>query len=399
MLSARSVLFAFTVMVGALAVTACGTTHASGSSGAASGTSSGHAAASPAQAPGALVEAYTVPNANPRLDGSVYAQLVTNGTVSGRASFGTGTDVWQVHPSSPQSAGCACLIAYQSDLGHSEVIRLPTRTQAGWQVALPGAAQQRTTLQFGSTLVAQSGTSVAQATFSASRPEMITPGHTYRLPVINPDPVAGALPPGFKGIATNPSPGQVLAMIRTTSGHVIALASTGRGAAITDLSTGHSRPLAGYGQLGAAALAPDGQIYALAWRAFNLSFTIKVLRISPSTLAVTRTYDTGVTPGEIKNTVVLPAGSSNAIIGLFYGDEHGVTARLWTLAGTFMRSMGTLPSNIALDASVIDGDVYLFGGPAKNQVSRLTISAGALTRNVPSLRAPATSWVVAVSAA
>ena len=42
------------------------------------------------------------------------------------------------------------------------------------------------------------------------------------------------------------------------------------------------------------------------------------------------------------------------------------------------------PSNIALDASVI-------GGPAKNQVSRLTISAGALTRNVPSLRAPATS--------
>lgn len=190
---------AFTVMVGTLAVTACGTIHASGSSGAASGTSSGHTAASPAQAPGALVEAYTVPNANPRLDGSVYG------------------------------------------------------------------------------------------------PQMITPGHTYRLPVINPDPVAGALPRGFKGIASNPSPGQVLAMIRTASGHLIALASTGRGAAITDLSTGHSRPLVRYGQLG--------------------------------------------------------------------------------------------------------GDVYLFGGPAKNQVSRLIISAGALTRNMPSLRAPATSWVVAVSAA
>lgn len=398
MLSTRSALLAFTVMVGTLAVTACGTIHASGSSGAASGTSSGHTAAS-TKAPGAFVEAYTVPNANPRLDGSVYAQLVANGTVSGRASFGTGTDVWQVHPSSPQSAGCACLIAYQSDLGRSEVIQLPTRTQAGWQVALPGAAQQRTTLQFGSSLVAQSGTSVAQATFSASRPQMVTPGHTYRLPVINPDPVAGVLPRGFKGIVSNPSPGQVLAVIRTTAGHLIALASTGRGAAITDLSTGHSRPLVGYGQLGAAALAPDGQIYALAWRGFNLGFTVKVLRISPSTLAVTRTYDTGVTPGEIKNTVVLPAGGSNAIIGLFYGDEHGVTARLWTLAGTSMRSMGTLPRNIALDASVIGGDVYLFGGPAKNQVSRLTISAGALTRNMPSLRAPATSWIVAVSAA
>jgi hypothetical protein len=399
MLSTRSALLAFTVMVGTLAVTACGTIHASGSSGAASSTSAGHAAASPTQAPTAWVEAYTIPNANPRLDASVYAQLIAKGTVSGRASFGTGTDVWQVHPSSPQSAGCACLIAYQSDLGHSEVIQLPTRTQAGWQVALPGAAQQRTALQFGSTLVAQSGTAVAQATFSANRPQMITPGHTYRLPVINPDPVAGVLPLGYKGIVANPSPGQVLAMIRTADGHLIALASTGRGAAITDLSSGQSRPLAGYGQLGTAALAPDGQIYALAWRALNLGFTVKVLRINPATLAVTRTYDTGVTPGEIKNTVVLPAGSSNAIVGLFYGDEHGLTARLWTLAGTSMRSMGALPSNIALDASVIGGDLYLFGGPAKNQVSRLTISTGALTRNVPSLRAPASSWILAVSAA
>jgi hypothetical protein len=405
MLSVRSVLSVLIVVTGTLAITACGTIHVSGTSGHQSGTAGTESGATSAGTSAAMVEAYTVPNANPRADGSVYAQLVTNGALSGRSSFGTGTDVWQVHPTSPQSVNCACLIAYQSDLQRSEFIQLPTLTKAGWQVALPGTAQDHTALQSGSALLSQSGASVAQATLSAisatgtSQPQVVTPTHTYQLPVISPDPVAGVLPRGYKGLATDISPGQVSAMIQVPGGDIVALASTGRGAAITDLSSGKSRPLAGYGQLGAAALAPDGQIYALAWRDFDPSFTIKVLRISPSTLAVTRTYDTGVVPGEYRNSVVLPAGSSNAILGLFYGDEHGITAKLWTVAGTSMRSMATLPLNIALDASVIGNDLYLFGGPAKNHVSRLTISTGTLTRDVPSLRTPANSWVLAVSAA
>ena len=395
MLSARSVLPVLIVAAGTLAITACGTIHQSATTGAKSGVTS-------TQTSTAMVEAYTVPNANPQADGSVYAQLVTNGALSGRSSFGTGTDVWQVHPTSPQSVNCACLIAYQSDLQRSEFIQLPTLIKAGWQVALPGSAQDHTALQSGSALLVQSGTSVAQATVSTSRAGQspaIMPTHIYQLPVISPDPVAGVLPRGYKGVATDIGPGQVAAMIQTPGGQIVALASTGRGAAITDLSSGKSQPLAGYGQLGAAALAPDGQIYALAWRDFDPSFTIKVLRISPITLAVTRTYDTGVVPGEFRNSVVLPAGSSNAILGLFYGDEHGITAKLWTVAGTSMRGMTKLPGNIALDASVIGNDVYLFGGPAKNQVSRLSISTGALTRDVPSLRTPANSWVLAVSTA
>lgn len=317
MRSAKRALPALMMVTGTLAITACGTIHASGTSAAAPGTTS-------TQASAAMVEAYAVPNTDPRRDGAVDAQLVTNGAVSGRSSFGTATDVWQVHPTSPQSANCACLIAYQSDLGRSEFIRLPTLATAGWQVTLPGAAQQRTALRFGSTLLAQSGTSVAQASLAAGSPQTMTPTRAYRLPVISPDRVAGDFDPGF---------------------------------------------------------------------------TIKVLRISLGTLAVTRIYDTGVVPGELRNSVVLPAGSSNAIIGLFYGDEHGVTAKLWTVAGTSMRSMATLPRNIALDASVIGNIVYLFGGPAKNQVSRLAIPTGVLSRDVASLRTPSNSWVLAVSAA
>ena len=392
MRSAKRALPALIMVTGTLVITACGAIHASGTSAAASGTTA-------AQASAAMVEAYAVPNANPRLDGAVEAQLVTNGAVSGRSSFGTAADVWQVHPTSPQSVNCACLIAYQSGLGRSEFIQLPTLARAGWQVALPGAAQQRTALQFGSTLLAQSGTSVAEASLAANSPQMMTPTRAYRLPVIVPDPVAGVLPRGYKGLYSGVGVGQVSAMIRASGGDIIALASTGRGAAITDLSSGRSQPLAGFGQLGAAALAPDGQIYALAWRDFDPGFTIKVLRISPGTLAVTKIYDTGVVPGEFRNSVVLPAGSSNAVIGLFYGDEHGVTAKLWTVAGTSMRSTGILPRNIALDASVIGNVVYLFGGPAKNQVSRLAIHTGVLSRDVASLRTPSNSWVLAVSAA
>jgi len=135
MRSAKRALPALIMVTGTLVITACGTIHASGTSAAASGTTA-------AQASAAMVEAYAVPNANPRLDGAVEAQLVTNGAVSGRSSFGTAADVWQVHPTSPQSVNCACLIAYQSGLGRSEFIQLPTLARAGWQVALPGAAQR-----------------------------------------------------------------------------------------------------------------------------------------------------------------------------------------------------------------------------------------------------------------
>ena len=394
MISARSRVPAIIVAASALAVTACGSIHASGVAGA--GTVSDQ---TPAKAEAAMVEAYAVPNANRKLDGAVDAQLVTNGAVSRRSSFGTGTDVWQLHPTSPQAVNCDCLIAYQSDLGRSEIIQLPTLTRAGSQVLLPGSAQQHTALDAGWVLVAQSGSSVTQATFSASKPAMITPTHTYQLPVITPDPVAGVLPKGYKGIGLHIGPGLVAAMIQTDGGHLIALASTGRGAAITDLSSGLSRRLAGYGELGAASLAPDGQIYAVAWRGFDQGFTIKILRINPTTLVVTKTFDTGVVPGQLDNSVVLSAGSGNAIIGLFYGDEHDVTAKLWTIADSSLRTMATLPRNIALDASVIGGDVYLFGGPATNQVSLLVIATGALTRDVPSLRTPPGSWALSVAAA
>lgn len=392
MRSAKRALPALVMVTGTLAITACGTIHASGTSAAAPGATS-------TQAYAGMVEAYAVPNANPRLDGAVDAQLVTNGAVSGRSSFGTATDVWQLHPTSPQPVNCACLIAYQSDLGRSEFIRLPTLATAGWQVALPGSAQQSTALQFGSTLLAQSGTSVAQASLAASSPQKMTPARAYRLPVISPDPVAGVFPRGYKGLYSGVGVGQVSAMIRASGGDIIALASTGRGAAVTDLSSGRSQPLAGYGQLGAAALAPDGQIYALAWRDFEPGFTSRSCGSARARWLSPGSTTPASSPGNSGTRRSCQRAAATQSSACFTVTRRASRQSCGRWPARQCAAWRRWPPNIALDASVIGNIVYLFGGPAKNQVSRLAISTGVLSRDVASLRTPSNSWVLAVSAA
>lgn len=346
-----------------------------------------------------IVEAYAVPNLQPQLDGSLAARVVQGTTVTRTSALGSGTDVWQLHPTSATTGVPSALLAFQSNADRSEMIQLPISTQADSRIALPGNAVQQVALQVGSSLFTQDGNTVIEGSVgSTSGSPTFNVTRTFTLPLIESDPVAGVTPPGYKGIYVPNGKATVSSLIETPNA-LVALASTGRGSAVINISTGHSKNLTGYGQLGAAALGVDGSIYVLAWRRYEPNFTIKLLQIDPGTFSIERSFDTKVAPGKLRNSVVLPSTSRNVIVGLFYGDEAGITADLWSAAAGSMTPMANIPLNAGLDVSLIDNTLYLFGGPARNTVSTLGLTSGVLLSDVAALRAPPGSYVVAVGPA
>lgn len=213
------------------------------------------------------------------------------------------------------------------------------------------------------------------------------------VPQLSPDPSAGALPSGYKGL---PPVAQISGYVQADSGHVLATLESGLAAALYDTATGQVQPIKGYGAIEGPAVAADGSIYAFGWRTYDQTFTIKVLRIDPSSLAVTATFDTGINPKNSISRQILST-ATHGMIGLITEDRDGNQIdhlRQFTDSG----SVTELPSaliNAGIFASVGTDDlIYLFGGKAKSKISTYNLDTSAVSQALGSFGVPSEAYVV-----
>jgi hypothetical protein len=184
------------------------------------------------------------------------------------------------------------------------------------------------------------------------------------------------------------------------AGRLYALDFSDRSASILDLTSGTGRAITGYDVLRGAAVGADGDIYVTANRLYDATAHLVVLRIDPTTLGVVGTLDTGVSPDGVDN-VVLQTTTSGTVLVYVARQRTSTSATpmddyAWSASATGLRSLGPLPVDLGLDMRTYGHNVYFFGGPAHNLVSRLNIGTLTLTRDISALAAPRGTYVFAL---
>jgi hypothetical protein len=183
-------------------------------------------------------------------------------------------------------------------------------------------------------------------------------------------------------------------------GQLFAFQFNSYSAAIDNLSNGTRHLLRGYGALGGGALDANGYLYVMAWGEGHRPTSFNILKINPNDLKVTSTTHTGVRATSIDNAEMqaLPGGGLLAFIAETPSNQQDnpMSDYLWrvTLSGIERRK---LPANIGLDMHAFANGVYLFGGPAKNVVARLTLSTKYFTRVVSTMTTPAGTQLFALT--
>jgi hypothetical protein len=220
---------------------------------------------------------------------------------------------------------------------------------------------------------------------------------TYNLPSLTPDSVAGSVPPYDKALQPSSAVGTVQALIES-QGDLFALQYTGTAAAIDNLTTGAVQQLSGFGALGGGTLAPDGDIYVLAWRPNDTTVPMSVLQIDPGDLSILGSLSTGLSPAPTDNIETVASPSENVLVYVVQGDSSGpIDSYLWSAAqGGGLTKLVALPANVGLDMSLFGNDVYLYGGPAENQVSELDLTDMSFRQNVGGMSAPTGSYLLAM---
>lgn len=355
-------------------IAGCGSTHISESGGApVSGTAS------------ASIEYYIAPDHVPTSDGHLFARSPASGLT---IALGPATDVWQAHSGS--SVGSPLIVTAFNSATETHLLFqniVPTASQG-----LPSNHQvQPAVAVHDSHVYEQQGSNLVELTATGSTIR------TWPMPVLAPDPVAGKLPLYYTGIYLGRGPGAVSAIVRVAPQSAYFVSSTGRAAAISS-TDGRTLNLAGYGQTGSAAMGSDGLLYVLAWRLYAPQGNIHVLAVKPQSMSIVASLDTGVSPDRLRNQALLPTPAHNLALALFTEDTGGIRARIWTLDQAVAHPVLTTGMNLGIDAAVdqtSDG-LFLFGGPAGPAVNEVDLGTGSLTANIPSLRAPAGTFVVAV---
>jgi hypothetical protein len=337
----------------------------------------------------ATTEIYVVPAAARGQDGTLYTHGVGS-PASSDVAIGKGTDVVFVPASAAGGAVGGHLQWFSTSSGSMVFSGLGA---AGAADVMGNAGTPLTSLDLGNTRYVQTEADVV----ATSGGRIVA---TYPLPVLQPDPDAGQFPVGYKGIYTGVSAGVVTALVPTAAGHVLAFTSTGLAAAVTDLMTGRTVALRGFGTLGSAGRTSTGQLVVLAWRGNDETYAMRVVMLDMTDLAVVATLSTGLAPTSYLRDRLLIGSGHDAVVSIARGDETaGVSLTLFTVDANRLAAGPKLPTNIGLEvAPQTTGRLYVYGGPAKNTVSELDLVTGALTRDVPELRAPTGSYVVGIGA-
>jgi len=340
------------------------------------------AAAAVVTASGATSVIYAVPAKDPHADGTLFLHVVGTDRAAD-VSLGQGTDAIAI-PSVGSRNALAHMQWYNSASSNVSVERPAEDTTSVADAGVP-----LTSLEVAGLRYFQVGDSVVAVQDDATTA-------TYPLPVLMPDKTAGDFPGGYKGLYSGVSAGTVSGLVAADSGDVLAFAFTGRAAAVTDLMTKETTQIAGYSRLGAAARDASGKIEVIAWKAQDESQDMQLLILDPVTLAVLSTVDLGVTPANHLRDYLLPGLGHDAVVAVAAGDETaGVSLSIWTVDGAALSAKASPPLNSGLAIAPADAtSVYVYDGPGTNKVGQFDLASHAFVSDLPSLRAPAGSYVV-----
>jgi hypothetical protein len=177
----------------------------------------------------------------------------------------------------------------------------------------------------------------------------------------------------------------------SVGGHPYLYVATMGNGAVIDIDGGRRLDLIDAGYALSMTEGSDGKLYALTFDGRSCeSNHLMVRRIDVTTLQVDSVIDLG------RGLPVDRVGFVAASRGSTYVHEVTATgAQLLRLDGSAVTSI-TLPADSGLfEAAAPDGTIYLFGGRARNVVSRFDPGTGAVT-TVDGARAPDGSFVTAV---
>lgn len=331
---------------------------------------------------------YVVPPGGAEGEGRLFVQTAaTSGVAPLVRELGQATEVWQLHRS--QDTKNLLMFGRLQGSESAAVYRQDRPSGSGLPAAAAAAVTVRPSVLSDGSLLQQRGRFVMGSGSSASM--------SKELPQLEPDPQASVLPPGYKGLA---QPGPITRLAGAFSdrnGRPVLVADSQVSAAVLT-SAGEPVYLPAIGHVSAVAQDDDGYGYVVGWGLFDPEATARLFVLPPTLDRVISQLDLGVSPGEMRNAVALDAGRS-VIIGLFHGEPGHLHVQLWRADKGRVADLPAVPDDSGLDMSLDQGAnaVLVFGGPAENRVSRVDLATGQVARDVPELRAPQGSVVVAVS--
>jgi hypothetical protein len=331
------------------------------------------------------VEVYAVPGSGPA-DAQIYSQGVGSSVGPQQLASGVAAEVL------PSTGIAEDLAIYSSSSGPVVYSLSPSTAPSRLTTSGVGNTQP------GSVLLSSQGDIYLQADSQVIDVDSSsgTVVASYNLPSLTADSVAGSVPSYDKGLVSASAVGTVQALVLLPSGDVLALQYTGRAAAVDDLTTGTVHELAGYGDLGGGTLAPDGDVYVVAWRSNDPAASMDVLQIDPATLDVIGSTSTGLSPAPTDNIQTEANSSENILVYVAQGSGASMDSYLWSASSTGLQQLDTLPVNIGLYVSDFGESLYLYGGPAENSVSRLDLTDMSLTQDVSGFATPSGSFVLAL---
>lgn len=181
-----------------------------------------------------------------------------------------------------------------------------------------------------------------------------------------------------------------LRAVASAHGHLFAYVSTLGNGAIIDLDVGRRLDLIDAGTALGMVEGTDGKLYALTIDTRCGSNHLMVRRIDPTTMRQETVIDVG--HGLPVGRIALVAATAG---GTYVHEVTDTGAQLLRVEGTVVRTI-PLPADSGLfEAAAPDGTLYLFGGRARNVVTRFDPGTGT-TVTLDATRAPDGSFVAAL---
>ena len=209
------------------------------------------------------------------------------------------------------------------------------------------------------------------------------------LPSAVPGPLAPGVLCGYEKIRLNLNASTVWSLT-ATGGHLFAFSATPANGAIFDVIDGRRLDLPGSGNALAMAAGSDGKLYAITAEQKCGSHQLVVRRIDPVTMHQETSIDTGkVFPSVRVDLVSSTAGTTYA---------HLVTdngAELLRVEARSVTPIALPPDSGLFSSAAPDGSIWLFGGRARNILSRLDPATGRV-EHIAGADAPDGAFVGAV---
>jgi len=193
---------------------------------------------------------------------------------------------------------------------------------------------------------------------------------------------------GYEKILLDPKVSSVLALAAPDL-HLFAFSATPANGAIFDLTDGRRLDLAGSGPALAMTAGTDGKLYAITADQDCGAHRLIVRRIDPIAMREEASIDLGRTFPFVRIAIV----SSTAKTYAHLVTDNG--AELLRIDAQSITPIALAPDSGLFSSAAPDGSIWLFGGRARNAISRFDPATGFVER-MPGFDAPDGAFVGAV---